>query len=949
MYCGGSIFVDHASSLIHVEHQVTLGAMDTLAAKRSFERMALGNGVAVRNYHGDNGSAFTSREFNRHILDMEQGFTFSGVGAHHQNGVAERAICTVVTRARVMMLHAALRWPAMTDASLWPMALSHSAHLWNITPKEESGLAPLEIFACSKFQFPIVQGQHVWGCPVYVLDPRLQDGKKIPKWQPRSRRGMFVGYSKDHATSIGCVLNVTTKSITPQFHMVYDDWFSTVANEGLAPPPNWQDLVENASEIVLEDPMTAPELHVEWMDATELAEHRRRMQVRSATRRAQQDAGLDRRPGTPQLGTERRASSGGVRLDMEFDQELERIPEGASEGASEGAPPAQEVTREVTAGPIAGAVKQTRSGRVIRPPQRLDLEQGVKRYETTSSFLAQMEMIEDLLVDPVSNLADGLHHLSFVAKKFDEDTPNYQMAMSSADREGYRTAMQVEIAALEQQATWDVRKRTALPEGANVLPSTWAFKRKRYPDGRIWKLKARFCVRGDRQVEGVDYFDTYAPVVSWTAVRLMFTLSLVLNLATKQVDYANAFVQAELKEDVYVELPKDFSQANQDQDFVLKLKKSLYGLKQAPLVWFERLRDGLLERGFRQSAIEPCLFIQAKTGLICLVYVDDCLFFAKDTKTIDTMLASLSTDFKLEPEDDVTAFLGIEFRKHNSGTLEMIQPHLINRVIEAVFGANECHAKATPATGSPVHTDEGGEFCAEGWDYASVIGMLMYLSSNSRPDIAFAVHQCARFSFCPKRSHEEAVKRIVRYLKGTKDKGLFFTPSGKFEVDCYVDADFAGLWRYEDDQNPVSVKSRTGYMLVFAGCPLLWASKLQTEIALSTTEAEYIALSQSMRDLLPTRELIHEVVPYFGIALEAVTTHSTVFEDNQGAIALANAPKMTPRSKHIGIKYHFFREHVRAGIVRIKYVATEFQIADVFTKGLTVIKFQRLRKMLMGW
>jgi len=279
----------------------------------------------------------------------------------------------------------------------------------------------------------------------------------------------------------------------------------------------------------------------------------------------------------------------------------------------------------------------------------------------------------------------------------------------------------------------------------------------------------------------------------------------------------------------------------------------------------------------------------------------------------------------------------------------MIQPHLINRVIEAVFGANECHAKATPATGSPVHTNEGGEFCAEGWDYASVIGMLMYLSSNSRPEIAFAVHQCARFSFCPKRSHEEAVKRIVRYLKGTKEKGLFFTPSGKFEVDCYVDADFAGLWHYEDDQNPISVKLRTGYMLVFTGCPLLWASKLQTEIALSTTEAEYIALSQSMRDLLPTRELIQEVVPYFGIALEAVTTHSTVFEDNQGAIALANAPRMTPRSKHIGIKYHFFREHVRAGIGRIKYIATEFQIADVFTKGLTVIKFQRLRKMLMGW
>jgi hypothetical protein len=259
--------------MIHVEHQVSLGTMDTLVAKHSFEQMALANGVAVQNYHGDNGAAFTSREFNKHILDMEQGFTFSGVGAHHQNGVAKRVICMVVTCTRVMMLHAALHWPAMMDASLWPMALSHSAHLWNITLREESGLAPLEIFASAKFQFPIVQAQHVWGCPVYILDPHLQDGKKIPKWQPRSHRGMFVGYLKDHMTSIGCVLNVMMRSITPQFHIIYDDWFLTIANEGQEPPPNWQDLIEHQSEIILDDLGTAPELHIGWMDDMELAQH----------------------------------------------------------------------------------------------------------------------------------------------------------------------------------------------------------------------------------------------------------------------------------------------------------------------------------------------------------------------------------------------------------------------------------------------------------------------------------------------------------------------------------------------------------------------------------------------------------------------------------------------------------------------------------------------------
>jgi hypothetical protein len=188
------------------------------------------------------------------------------------------------------------------------------------------------------------------------------------------------------------------------------------------------------------------------------------------------------------------------------------------------------------------------------------------------------------------------------------------------------------------------------------------------------------------------------------------------------------------------------------------------------------------------------LFIHAVTVLICLVYVDDCLFFAKDPMMIDEMIKSLGTDFMLEPEDDVTAFLGIEFRKHVTGALEMIQPHLINHVIEAVFGKEDFHAKAMPATGTPVHTDKDGEPSVEQWDYASVVGMLMYLSTNSWPDIAFAIHQCAHFLFCPKQSHEEGIKRIVCYLKGTKEKGLFFTPTSKFQVDCYVDADFAGLW-----------------------------------------------------------------------------------------------------------------------------------------------------------
>jgi hypothetical protein len=429
MYCGGTIFVDHTSGLIHVEHQVSFGAMDTLVAKKSFERMALNNGVAIQRYHGDNGSAFTSHDITRHINDMKQGLSFSGVGAHHQNGVAERAIRTVVTRARVMMLHAATRWPEMVDASLWPMALSHATYLWNITSRKESGLAPLEIFSSSKFQFPVVQKQHVWGCPTYVLDPRLQDGKKIPKWKPRSCRGMFVGYSKNHATNVGCVLNGRTKSITPQFHVVYDDWFSIVAADEQAPPPNWADLIENASECVLDDPDRAPELHEEWMDATELAQHQQKMQMRNASTRAQinldrarEEAEFQHRVGTRQDqidGSEeteiqhrvgdkqiQREGIGGKRLNAEFDLESS-TPEQASEGAM----PETAMTPRIEEIPAVGKQRQMQLVRERRPLERLIMKHGGKCYELRRSFLAQMKRIENLLVDLVINYVDRLHPL----------------------------------------------------------------------------------------------------------------------------------------------------------------------------------------------------------------------------------------------------------------------------------------------------------------------------------------------------------------------------------------------------------------------------------------------------------------------------------------------------------------------------------------------------------
>ena len=174
----------------------------------------------------------------------------------------------------------------------------------------------------------------------------------------------------------------------------------------------------------------------------------------------------------------------------------------------------------------------------------------------------------------------------------------------------------------------------------------------------------------------------------------------------------------------------------------------------------------------------------------------------------------------------------------------------------------------------------------------------------------------------------------MQYLQSTTDKGLVFTTSPDLALDCYADADFAGLWGQEDDQDPVCVKSRTGYVLLFGGCPLLWVSKLQTEIALSTMEAEYVALSQSMRDLLPMMIKSEQVLQQLNVDMINVVVYSTAFEDNNGALILATMKKMTPCSKHIAIKYHHFKQAVFDGFVKILIVNSEQQLVDIFTKGL---------------
>jgi hypothetical protein len=283
-YKGGTLFCDAASSRVSIYNQISFTAEETITSKLKYEREAMSTGIQVQSYSSDNG-IYTSKEFMRELHTKGQGIKHSGVGGHHHNGVAENSIKNVVRLARTMMIHAALRWPEVSEKELWPMAMQHAVHLHNHTPKISSGLSPEEVWSRSKSTHSALQNAHPWGCPVYVLDPRLQDGSKLPKWAPRSRRAQYLGASPLHASTVGLVRNLQTGNMSPQFHLVFDDYFETVHSDEGEEPAIWSELITfQAFRSDYDDEDYVPELSDEWLNPDALRDRQQQQQEKRRSR-----------------------------------------------------------------------------------------------------------------------------------------------------------------------------------------------------------------------------------------------------------------------------------------------------------------------------------------------------------------------------------------------------------------------------------------------------------------------------------------------------------------------------------------------------------------------------------------------------------------------------------------------------------------------------------------
>jgi hypothetical protein len=403
-------------------------------------------------------------------------------------------------------------------------------------------------------------------------------------------------------------------------------------------------------------------------------------------------------------------------------------------------------------------------------------------FSTSDIDFAAMQSIIDkrnFTIDGVS--IDGIFNcdnpLAYAAgTKNNPDILSQAQMFRATDQELFLECQKPEIKGLCDAGVFEFKNMSELPSHARLLNAIWSYRRKRRPDGVLLKHKSRICADGSQQQYGVDYWETYAPVIHWSTVRMVLVLSALLSLKSRQVDYTQAFPQAPLEDDVFMRipqgwyydptskqlLPKSNDPRSFDKEHFIRLKRNLYGVKQAARNWYHHLRQGLLGRGFVQSKIDPCLFIR-KDCLIVL-YTDDCLVFANDNETIADLCKCLSTEFLLKDEGDIENFLGINISNRvesdGSVTITMTQTGLIDQILEDVgIVGDKVKTKRTPAKEVLQPHPNAAPFDAP-WQYRSVIGKLNFLAQNTRPDIAMAVHMCAQFVTKPNRVHQDAVKHL---------------------------------------------------------------------------------------------------------------------------------------------------------------------------------------------
>ena len=433
---------------------------------------------------------------------------------------------------------------------------------------------------------------------------------------------------------------------------------------------------------------------------------------------------------------------------------------------------------------------------------------------------------------------------------------------------------------------------------------------------------------------GVDYIDTFAAVAQLKSFRLLLAIAVVLKLRVTHVDFKNAFLMGTLKEKIFMTHPPGYpGQPNT----CLRLIKSIYGLKQSPAVWASTLYNALRQIGFVQSGADPCVLFHPTLRTFIVNFVDDAAIATANEDARAQILQRLALHFEFRNLGNITRYLGLQVQFDAQGCCYVHQTSYVESVIKK-FNMSDCKPPPPPAatqllskSQSPVTTNEIQAMADK--PYKNLVGSLWYAAHGSRLDIVYSTNAVAQHAQNPGQAHWTACKRILRYLKDAINLGIVYKPSATdvFDIVAYSDSD----WGSDADDR----RSKTGYTVLVAGGAVVWQTKSQKTVALSSCEAELYAACEAVKEIL--------WLTMFFTELKLKFNKPILYVDNQGAIALAKNPVLHQRTKHIDIRYFFIREKIDNTMLEMLYVETKKNLADLFTKPVALATQQRLLSQLM--
>ncbi|KAK1664685.1 hypothetical protein QYE76_052844, partial [Lolium multiflorum] len=507
----------------------------------------------------------------------------------------------------------------------------------------------------------------------------------------------------------------------------------------------------------------------------------------------------------------------------------------------------------------------------------------------------------------------------------DEDPATYEEAMMSPDSNKWQEAMKSEMGSMYDNKVWTL---VDLPDSRKAVENKWIFKRKTDADGNITVYKARLVAKGFRQIQGVDYDETFSHLAKLKSVRILLAIAAFFDYEIWQMDVKTAFLNGDIEEELYMVQPKGFVDPK-NADKVCKLQRSIYGLKQASRSWNRRFDKVIKDFGFIQCHGEACIYkkVSGSSVAFLILYVDDILLIGNDIELLSSVKGYLNNSFSMKDLGEASYILGIKiYRDRSRRLIGLSQSTYLDKILKK-FRMDESKKGFLPMLPGKVLSKTQGPATAEERErmsqipYASAVGSIMYAMLCTRPDIAHAVSLTSRYQSDPGMEHWTAVKNILKYLKRTKDMFLCYGGDQELVVTSYTDAS----WNTDPDDS----KSQSGYVFILNGAAVSWASSKQCTVAKSSTESEYIAASEASSEAVWMKRFIVEL----GVVPSALDPF-VIYCDNMGAIANAQEPRSHKRLKHIKLRYHSIREYIEDGEVKICKVHTDLNVADPLTKAL---------------